>query len=444
MTRKSAAIPRGRLARLGSIGALAGKVAGNVLAQGSMQLARGERPEMAKLLLSEQNVGQVAEQLAKMRGAAMKVGQLLSMDTGNLLPEGLSQVLAKLRNEAHSMPAAQLYDQLERHWGSDWELHFNQFSFTPVAAASIGQVHSAEHVDGRQLAIKVQYPGVRESIDSDIDNVLSVLRLSGLLPVQLDIEPLVAEARAQLACEADYGFEAQALDDYRSAIAALPWRDRLQLPELEAKLSNRDILTMSYVQGQPVGEFASADQSLRDSLGQRMLELFYAEFLSLQLVQTDPNPANFLYDRESGRLGLVDFGATRRYSDSFVDSYLAAIEASIAGNKATLTEALEQLGFFKLGLSVANREAVLDIFALATEPLRQPGVYDFSTSDLPARLRAAGKSLSKDPAAWHTPPPDVLFLHRKLGGLFMLACQLGARVDTESLYQPYAQARFKS
>jgi len=132
----------------------------------------------------------------------MKVGQLLSLDAGDLMPPELGAILARLRSDAHPMLMSQLVAVLNCQWGTGWDRHFERFSFTPMAAASIGQVHAARTRDGRNLAIKVQYPGVRQSIGSDVDNVATLLRISGLLPNNLDIEPLLQEAKLQLQAEA--------------------------------------------------------------------------------------------------------------------------------------------------------------------------------------------------------------------------------------------------
>lgn len=190
-------VPGGRWSRLARLGSLATGVAGGMLAEGARQFAQGKRPSVSDLLLTPANARRVTHQLAQMRGAAMKVGQLLSMDAGDLLPPELGDILARLRADARPMPMSQLVSVLNASWGEGWDRHFRQFSFSPVAAVSIGQVHLAQTIDGRHLAIKVQYPGVRQSIDSDIDNVASLLRISGLLPRGLDIVKLKARVNVQ-------------------------------------------------------------------------------------------------------------------------------------------------------------------------------------------------------------------------------------------------------
>ena len=198
------AVPSGRGSRLARLGWMATGIAGGMMAEGARQLAQGNRPKMSDLLLTPANARRVADQLAKLRGAAMKVGQLVSMESGDLLPPALAEILARLRSDARAMPKAQVQAALDAQWGKGWEKKFRHFSFTPMAAASIGQVHRALAKDGRDMAIKIQYPGVRESIDSDVDNVAALFRMSGLLPREMDIKPLLRDAKRQLHDEADY------------------------------------------------------------------------------------------------------------------------------------------------------------------------------------------------------------------------------------------------
>ncbi len=435
--RLSAAVPSSRLSRMASLTGLAGRVAGNLVADGSRHWLKGQRPAMSELLLSPKNLEQVAIKLARMRGAAMKLGQLISMDSGTLLPPELAKVLARLRDDAVIMPAAQLVDVLEQSWGKDWDQTLAQFSFEPVAAASIGQVHKGRTHDGRELAIKIQYPGVRRSIDSDIDNVVSLLRLSGLLPRELDIDPLVTEAKHQLHLETDYLHEQRQLEDYAQALKSFRHADALLIPGVESSLSTEQILCMDFIEGVSLTQAADQQGDVRHQIPALLLELFFCELFQLQRVQTDPNPANYLYNLTSDQLVLLDFGAVRQFSDDFVHHYHTAICAATDRDTTALAEALETLGFFSQRHDAANRQVVLDIFIEATEPLRTPGAYDFGRSDLAQRIHQRGMAISSTPDAWHTPPADVLFLHRKMGGLYMLAAQLGAQVDVHAIFSQY-------
>lgn len=424
------AVPASRLSRLVRLGSLASGVAGNMLAEGAKQWAQGRRPKISDLLLTPANARRVAEQLAQLRGAAMKVGQLLSMDAGDLLPPELSEILARLRADARPMPMSQLVAVLETHWGEGWDRHFSRFSFSPMAAASIGQVHAAQDRNGRRLAIKVQYPGVRQSISSDVDNVASLLRFSGLLPKTLNIQPLLDEAKRQLHEEADYRAEAAHLMHFRALLADSP--DFL-LPEVEESLSNGNILAMSHVDGEPVESLLNAPQGERDRVVGRLFELLFREIFEFRLVQTDPNFANYRYDAAGRRLILLDFGASRAYAPSTVVAYRRLLESAASGNRAGISDAAEAIGYFQADIRDDHRQAVLDIFEIACDPLRHRGAYDFGRSDLAARIRDAGMALGMDRDFWHTPPADALFLHRKVAGLYLLAAKLGGRVDIAGL-----------
>ena len=434
---KAIAVPKSRLSRLSKLGGLAGRVAGNMLVDGSKEWVMGRKPSMKDLLISEKNLRHLADKLATMRGAAMKAGQLLSMDAGSLVPEELAIILDRLRNDAVIMPSVQLIEVLERNWGEEWADHFQRFSFSPVAAASIGQVHRALSQDHREMAIKIQYPGVKESIDSDLDNVFGLLKMSGLIPKELDITPLVDEARIQLKLEADYLQEGRFIEQYSQNMSQFKRRDELLLPDYHRDLSTEEILCMSFLKGQPLEKLAYASDDERDRVMTLMLELFFAEFLKFHCVQTDPNLANFLYNIDSKQLVLLDFGATRQFSSEFVTDYYAALTAAVNEDRQQLSDALQRLGFFHTETEQSNLEVILDIFILATEPMRYVGKYDFSASDLAQRIRDKGMSISSKPDAWHTPPPDVLFLHRKMAGLYLIATKLKARVDVAQVIKQY-------
>ena len=198
------AVPSSRLARFGGFAGLAGGVAGGMVAEGARRLAAGERPRLGDMVLTPGNARRLTERLSHLRGAAMKLGQMISMDAGDFLPPELADILATLRDRANFMPPKQLDAVLREEWGPDWRRRFRPFNPRPIAAASIGQVHRATLPDGRELAVKVQYPGVADAIDADVDNVATLLRVSGLLPKDLDIAPLLAAAKEQLREEADY------------------------------------------------------------------------------------------------------------------------------------------------------------------------------------------------------------------------------------------------
>ncbi|PSU35045.1 ABC1 kinase family protein [Photobacterium lutimaris] len=432
--REYAKVPKGRLSRLGQLGSLATRVAGSMVTEGVKQLAQGNRPKASELLLTPSNAKRVAEQLAQLRGAAMKVGQLLSMDAGDLLPPELSELLARLRAEAKAMPISQLNAVLQEEWELDWQDRFQTFSFYPVAAASIGQVHSATNLDGKKIALKIQYPGIKESIDSDVDNVATLLRVSGLLPKDVDYQDLLEEAKKQLHAEADYLLEASLLKQYQQHLAP---DSRYLIPDVFDELTTENILAMQFVDGLPVETLTDQPQHVRDLVMELAFELLFKEMFEFKLVQTDPNFANFLFNAQTQQLVLLDFGATRAYPAHVADGYQQLLSAALYHNKTSMNDALRQIGFFSQPITPSQQDAVIELCLEACEPIMTDGEFDFGQTDLARRIRDAGTALSMKENYWHTPPADAIFFHRKLGGLYLLAARLKARVNVREIFSPY-------
>lgn len=434
MNTRSIAVPAHRASRLMHLGGLAVGLAGGMLAEGARRMAQGQLPPARDLLFTPDNAARLADRLSRLRGAVLKVGQLLSMEAGELLPPEFTAALARLREDAHHMPLGQLAELLESHWGSGWERRFQHFSFTPMAAASIGQVHEARLNDGRRLAIKVQYPGVRRSIDSDVDNVAALLRMLPLLPGEAKLDDLLAEAKRQLREEADYRREAGHIRLFRQLLANEP---DLMLPEVVDELTTPDVLVMSFVPGMPVESLAGSDQSLRDRVATRLVELLLRELLEFGVVQTDPNFANFRYDPDSGRIGLLDFGATRVYPQARKAQVRALMQAAYAADASGIERAALDAGYLTENDPLPRRKAIAELFLLVGEPARQATPYDFGQTDLTTRMRNSSYALGFDQGHWRPPPADLIFLHRKLAGCFLLCAKLKARVDVAGLMARY-------
>ena len=425
-------MPSGRLSRLMRMGQMVTGVAGNMLLAGAREFAQGRRPNISELLLTPANALRITQQLAQMRGAAMKVGQLISMDAGDLLPAELAAILARLRSDAHAMPQRQVQAVLTANWGTQWQQRFEPFLFTPIAAASIGQVHRAKTLDGRDLAIKVQYPGVRASIDSDVDNVATLLRLSGLLPSTLDITPLLLEAKRQLREETNYQAEGIHLQRFADLLLDAP---EFVVPRLHADLTTPDVLAMSFVEGVPIESMLDAPQAERDRIVRLLVELLFRELFEFGLMQTDPNFANYRYDLVTRQLVLLDFGATRAFAPSFGQAYRQLMVAAMAGDRRAMQQAAMAIGYFDERTQPAHQSAVLDMMQMALEPLRSSGDFDFGHNSMFEQLKQSGMALGLERDFWHIPPIDTLFLHRKLGGLYLLATKLKARVNVQQLVQ---------
>ena len=431
---KGAAVPTGRLSRLSHFGSLATSIAGGMVLDGARRFVQGQRPTIGDLLLTPVNAIKVTNQLSQLRGAAMKIGQLMSMDAGDLLPAELTEILARLRSSAQHMPHGQLQRELNLRWGRDWQQRFQSFSMTPIAAASIGQVHRARTKDGRDLAIKIQYPGVGRSIESDVNNVASLLRMSGMLPASLDIEPMLSEAKRQLHEEADYAREGVYLTRFAELLAASP---QFVVPTVHADLTTRGVLAMSYVEGVPVDGLVNAPQSERDRIMSLLIELVLRELFEFQLMQTDPNFANYHYNPTTQQLVLLDFGATRTFPAAVARNYHRLMMAGLAGDKIAAHQSAVDIGFFDERTPLRHQATVMAMFELAMEPLRFDGNFDFGNNAVLARLRDAGLTIAVDRDFWHAPPMDTLFLQRKIGGMFLLASRLKARVNVRALLGKY-------
>ncbi|WP_240776347.1 ABC1 kinase family protein [Nitrincola alkalilacustris] len=430
---KSKSIPISRTSRLVHLGGLASRVAGGMMAEGVRQLASGKRPVGRDMLLTPANVNRVAEKLSHLRGAAMKVGQLLSMDAGDLLPPELSILLARLRSSATPMPMLQLADVLENNLGAQWQSQFQQFGFTPVAAASIGQVHRAVDHQGRVLALKIQYPGISQSIDSDVDNVVTLLRISRLLPDGMDITSLVKEAKQQLHAEADYHLEAEHLAEYGRLLAG---EKGVRVPQFVPELSTGQVLAMSFEEGVSLDEAVDLSAEARHTIARQMLALLFRELFEFGRVQTDPNFANYFYDHSTAELVLLDFGATRIYTARLSAAYRTLFTAGIEGDRDGMLSAAREIGYFSQDVTQEQMQTVMELFDLALEPLRADS-YDFASTDLATRLRDKGMQLSMKQGYWHSPPVDALFLHRKLAGLYLLFARLRVTLDCRSVLRPW-------
>ncbi|ELB2820952.1 ABC1 kinase family protein [Vibrio alginolyticus] len=434
MSAKERSLPTHRISRFSKFASLATRVAGNVIAEGTKQIAKGNKPKAKDLLLTPQNIARLTDQLAHLRGAAMKLGQMLSMDAGDVLEPELADILSRLRSNADPMPAKQLNAVMESSLGTNWKAEFLSFNFKPIASASIGQVHQAYSDAGDNLAVKVQYPGIRKSIDSDVDNVGTMLKVVGLIPESVDYKGLLEEAKKQLHDEADYAREAQFAIRYHDALKEHP---HFVVPKIHTESCSDSVLAMEFIDGSPIEQIEHYDQSTRDFVMHSLLELLFRELFEFKMVQTDPNFANYLYIENTRQIGLLDFGATREYSERFSTGYRQAFASVVNNDEQGLNDALEQIGFFSQTILPDQRQAILDLVKMACEPMLVDEPYDFKASGLAQKLREAGTILSMEQEYWHTPPADALFLHRKIGGMYLLAARIGAKVNIRQLVQPY-------
>jgi predicted unusual protein kinase regulating ubiquinone biosynthesis (AarF/ABC1/UbiB family) len=427
-------VPTGRLSRLSRFGRLAGGIAGGVVAEGVRRLAAGERPHMNDLLLTPGNALRLADQLSHLRGAAMKLGQMISMDAGDILPPEFTQVLARLRDQAHHMAPRQLDEVLTAEWGAAWRERLSGFQGTPIAAASIGQVHRGRMADGREVAIKIQYPGIARSIDADVDNVATLLRVTGLLPRELDIAPLLDEAKRQLHEEADYLREASMMKRYGDLVGHNP---AYLVPKPISSLTTTRILAMDYVEGGPIEDIVAAPQQTRDAVARALVQLVLRELFEWGIMQTDPNFANYRWQAATGKLVLLDFGAAREVPATTTQGYHALLMAGIDGDRAAVRKAAVDAGFLGGAAAAKHRVVVDDMIDVILAELAKPGPFDFGDRAFLTVLREQAMTLAGDRTTWHLPPTDTLFVQRKISGTALLAARLKARVDIRPMIAAY-------
>ncbi|MCC6941229.1 MAG: AarF/ABC1/UbiB kinase family protein [Novosphingobium sp.] len=419
-------VPSRRLSRLASFGQIAGGVAGGMLAEGARRLVRGEAPRLSDLLLTPANATRVADQLSRLRGAAMKLGQMISLDAGDVLPRELTEILSRLRDSAHFMPPAQLERVLTAEWGAGWRSRFKHFEARPIAAASIGQVHRATLPDGRVLAIKVQYPGIAGSIDADVDNVATLLRMSNLLPSTLNIAPLLTEAKRQLHEEADYVREAEMMRRYAELLADDP---AFLLPLPHDALCGRNVLAMDFIDARPIETLSVAPPDVRNRVLGTMMGLVLREVFEFGFMQTDPNFANFRWQpatEGSGgeRVVLLDFGAARAIEPATTAAYRRMMLAGLAEDHAGLRDALLEVGFIAPQVLARHGAAFDRMISVLFEHLGKPGLFEFSDRSFVERIRGEAETIFADRAAWHIPPAEALFVQRKISGTALLAVRL--------------------
>jgi predicted unusual protein kinase regulating ubiquinone biosynthesis (AarF/ABC1/UbiB family) len=423
-------VPSGRLSRFAQFGLMTTGIVGSMIKNGAVQLASGNRPKISSLLLTPANARRVVKQLSQMRGAAMKLGQLLSMDSGDIIPPELAAILSALQSNATSMPSSQVEEVLTKQWGKAWKKRVKSFEFAPMAAASIGQVHRATSKDGQALAIKLQYPGVRTSIDSDVDNVGSLLSFSGLVPAQVDLKSLLKDAKKQLHNETDYLREGQFLKRFSQLLKN---DSQFCVPDWHENLSTTDLLVMGFIDSVPIDDVIDLPQEHKNKVIEHLFALFMRELFEFRMVQTDPNFANYRYCIETNQIVLLDFGAVYEYSVAMTAQLKKMVKAGINNDETKIHEAALALGYYDENTAAHHQAQVMQIFKIAFEIQGYEGEYDFAQSDIPTRLNRLAFGLINDPDFAHIPSTSILLLQRKAAGLFLLAVKLGAKVNLNAI-----------
>jgi predicted unusual protein kinase regulating ubiquinone biosynthesis (AarF/ABC1/UbiB family) len=387
-------------------------------------------------MTKEKNILKLVKELSLMRGAALKIGQMLSLESGEILPPKINESLALLRNQAYRMPPKQLKLVLVRSWGEKFLNQFKYFDVNPIAAASIGQVHKCQTINGTTLAIKVQYPGVKESIDSDIKNVGFLLSKSGLIPRGIDLTALLELGRLQLHQETNYKYEAGALQKFSKLLKN---DDKFEIPKVYNRLTTNDTLAMEFKDGVTIDKAEHFGQGTRNIIVKNLISLLLKELFELKMMQTDPNYANFLFNEHSQKIILLDFGATTKISSHTRDKFLSLLHATKAGDKIKIKKILIKMNFINKNLPEDLHNRLFDIFEKATRPIQTNSFYDFNNLTLIEQMKHFSNDFLKLPDNMTLPNFETLLIQRKIGGFFLLASRLKARIDLNQVLQKYLQ-----
>ena len=438
---KSKRIPKGKIERAVSFGGLALRLGSNVTKSALSEFVRGRRPNPRELLLNTSNIKTTTNTLARMRGAAMKLGQILSMDDQDILTPELSQILSHLRAHGYAMPPKQLRKILDQNWEAGWLRKFSHFDVHPFAAASIGQVHKATTKDGQTLAIKVQFPNIKDTISSDIKNLRIFIRAGGFLPQGFDLDHYLEQCKAQLMQEADYEREADFLQQFNQISGSYPG---IKVPEYIEDFSTASILCMSYVPGSNIDQPSLFSYAEREKIAMLMVEWTLEEIFDFQLLQSDPNFANYRFDTESSQLVLLDFGATVRISDATVSVYRNLLGAMLKNNQQAFLSYLSAYQLLPENVPEHLQKLIGDILSVALKEFHSSTMFSFAESQIfdfvtPGNMQELGKLTPT-----HLISTELLLMQRKLIGMVFLLRRFRVALPLKRMIEQKINSPFKN
>ena len=375
----------------------------------------------------------IAATLGELKGAAMKVGQMASA-AKELFPPEVTEALTSLQREAPPMEYEVIAEVIESELGAAPEVLFQHFDPTPFAAASIGQVHRARTDDGREVVVKVQYPGVDSALDSDLQQVKLALRLGGLVKVDKRmIDATFAELRDRMEEELDYCNEA---DNVRTFHAFHKGHDKVAVPDVVGERSAKRVLTLTYEPGHRLHDLGKpgVPQALRDEVGTRLADMLTRQLFELKVIHGDPNPGNFAY-RDDGTLGVYDFGCVKPFTDQSLGKIRGLMHAVMARDPKALDASLIDIGRMRPEHSIdpADWDRWLDALA---EPFFTDAAYDYGAADLGKRVKSLVPWAMKR-AHWWEPVPDLTILNRAVGGMYDNLREMKARVPVRGVVVPH-------
>ncbi len=423
-------IPKGRIRRSAKLGSVIGTQATRYAGTKAANVARSEEEADSRLEARHlETAVKMAAVLGEMKGAAMKMGQLASFIDTEFLPPEYAELyqeqLAKLRTNAPSMPWEKVRKVLEEEYrGEPLDELFAEIEPEAFAAASIGQVHRATLCDGRDVAIKIQYPGIAEALESDLRNAGMLVRLARAFAPGLDAKAVAEELRLRVMEELDYEYEAQSQRSFARAYRGHPF---IYVPDVLTRLSRRRVLVTEYVDGAGFEEVKQQSQDQRDRFGEIVFRFSFGSIYHLQHFNADPHPGNYL-QMVDGRVAFLDFGMTKRLDREQIELEQRAVDAAARRDPEALRESLHDLGFIR-------QPSKLDAERLMDHVMAVGGWYmeDREIQLTPERVMKVIESTSDPRSEYYSLmrreniPADELMGRRMETGVLAVLAQLRAR-----------------
>ncbi|WVO13747.1 hypothetical protein L204_101369 [Cryptococcus depauperatus] len=429
---RASKVPSSRIGRLFHYGSLAASLSWGAASETIRRSAGGSQSQNS-VFMSDTNIRRLVSTLGRMRGAALKLGQFMSIQDNHMLPPEIEKVLHQVQAHANYMPDWQMSKVLSSELGSQWQDLFQSFERTPIASASIGQVHRGTWRDGREVAVKVQFPGVADSIESDLSNLSLLLKTSALLPPGLYLQNTIAVMRRELQDECNYVMEAEAGHRFSKLLKNDPF---FIVPPVIDGGSTGKILTTEWMSGKPLSRVRNLDQTTRDLIGTNIIRLCLIELFEFRFMQTDPNWANFLFASSSQpQIQLIDFGASREYTKEFMDKWYRLLKSALENDRTKMKEESLALGYLTGEENELMLNAHLDSMTLVASPFSYDGPYPFAKQTITESIRALIPTMLKHRLT--PPPPETYSLNRKLSGAFLMCAKLGANVDCKKLWEEH-------
>ncbi|XP_045541980.1 atypical kinase COQ8B, mitochondrial isoform X2 [Papilio machaon] len=432
---KERVVPSSRIGRMFSFGSLAAGLGVGTVAQyarNTIQSVTGKVDESSNAFLSPANAERIVDTLCKVRGAALKLGQLLSIQDETVISPEFQKIFERVRQSADFMPNWQVEKVLSSQLGPDWRNRVQQFEDKPFAAASIGQVHLAVLHSGQEVAMKVQYPGVAKGINSDIDNLVGVLKVWNVFPKGMFIDNIVEVAKKELSWEVDYIREAECTKKFKRLLAPYP---EYFVPDVIDDLCTAEVITTELIDGTPLDKLFDAPYEIRYDIARKIMQLCLREMFVLRCMQTDPNWANFFYNTSTKQVVLLDFGATREYPKEFMDQYIEIIKAASEGDRAAILRMSRDMKFLTGYESKIMEESHVDTVMIMGEVFTSEGSgeFDFGTQKTTRRIQDLVPTILTHRLC--PPPEEIYSLHRKLSGVFLLCSKLKIKMNCRDMFR---------